>query len=433
MQINDFCYLKVKAGNGGDGALAWRREAHVAKGGPFGGDGGDGGDVIFVGDENVNNLFHLRNLKKITAKNGENGANKGMHGHKAENLYIKVPCGTIITDSSGQHKFFDIVYHNQEQLICKGGKGGRGNLFFKSNQNQAPTLYERGDLGEELEIKLEIQSIADVGLLGFPNAGKSTFLASFSNAKPKIAPYPFTTLKPVLGVIEHNNTKLVFADIPGLIENAHQGSGLGFDFLKHLNRCQVLLHLIDANDEHGIVGAFKIIDNEIKQYSHDLYSKPRIIAINKCEHDISEEVITELMRVSGKNIHLISLKNNTNTQQLLNELFTLVTKVKNKIKSDEVLEINTNNIRSKTPDLIEVVVEKNQYGYNVIHPNLAYWVYKIPQNTIGNRLRLKQKFQTWKVNEKLIEAGAQKGDTISCYGLVWTFLNHEHYGDDEFH
>lgn len=424
-QFVDFCIIKLEAGDGGNGALAWRREAHYSHGGPFGGDGGDGGNIVLVGDHNLNNLFHLRNYKRIKANNGQNGATKICHGAKGENKVIKVPCGTVITDLATQERLCDIVYHNQEQLICKGGKGGKGNFFFKSSINQAPSLHERGDLGEIRIIQLEIYSIADVGLLGFPNAGKSTFLAHVSNAKPKIAPYPFTTLQPVLGTVEFNNQKLVFADIPGLVENAASGVGLGHDFLRHINRCKILIHLIDATDLLGLVNSYLIIRNEIKKYSQAIAAKPYLIAINKIDLNYDKTEYEKLVTVSNHEVFLISGMYNQNIQKLLAAAFLKHNQIQKQIEKN-VLEINQ-IIKPEKIISHGVQIIQNSSGWDIKHPQIAYWIHKIPQNTIDNQLRLKQKLNKFNLEKKLLEAGAIKNDQIHAYGLTWSFLTNNDY------
>ncbi|WP_391591658.1 GTPase Obg [[Mycoplasma] cavipharyngis] len=423
-QFIDVCILKLQAGNGGNGALAWRREAHYPQGGPFGGNGGNGGDIVIVGDQNLNNLFHLRHLKTIKADNGVNGATKIQHGANGANKIIKVPCGTVVIDLATNEKICDIVFHQQSQKLCQGGKGGRGNFYFKSATNQAPSLYERGDLGETLNVKLEIQSIADVGLFGFPNAGKSTFLSQISNAKPKIAAYPFTTLEPVLGLVEHHQEKLVFADIPGLIENAAQGCGLGHDFLKHLNRCKILIHLIATDNELDLVTSYQIISKEIAQYSSLLANKPTIIAINKIDLGFDQKQYEQLITLSKKNVFLISSEKQTNFQSLLDCVFQTFKQLQQQIEQ-KVLEIN--NTISKQEEKIDLKIIKNESGWSIQHPHIAYWIHKIPQNTIDNRLRLKQKLAKYQIETKLLALGAKKNDQIFAYGLTWSFLTNNDY------
>lgn len=418
MQFVQSCCLTIKGGNGGNGTLAWRKEAHVKMGGPYGGDGGNGGDVIFIGDENCNNLFHLRKTKIIKAANGENGGNKGKHGANGAHLYVKVPCGTIVTDSQRGVKLFEIMNHNQKQLVCKGGKGGYGNLHFKSQFNPAPTIYERGDLGEELVVKLAVHLIADVGFLGLPNAGKSTLISQCSNAKPKIAPYPFTTLQPVLGTVIYQKQKLVFADVPGIVKTAAQGYGLGLKFLAHLNRCSVLLHLIDGSKGKEIITNYKIIQKELQQYSKQLSNKPQIVVINKIDLGYDQNACQQLQSLTSHPIFLISAKQKTNFKPLLAYLFQLVNHQKQAEKK-QIQEITVQMKNNTIPQTITVT--KNQSEYQIHHPILAYWVWKLPQNTVGNQLRLKQKFNTWKVNQTLAAAGVKKGQLVKCYDYSWYY------------
>ncbi|MDQ0513919.1 GTP-binding protein [Mycoplasmoides fastidiosum] len=424
-QFVDVCVLKLQAGNGGNGALAWRREAHYPQGGPFGGDGGKGGDIIIIGDQNLNNLFHLRNLKTIRAENGVNGASKIQHGAKGQDKIIKVPCGTVVTDLQTGIKICDIVQDGQSFLLCKGGKGGKGNYFFKSSINQAPSLWERGDLGAGLTVKLEIQSIADVGLFGFPNAGKSTFLSNISNAKPKIASYPFTTLEPVLGAVAHRNQKLVFADVPGLIENAANGAGLGHDFLKHLNRCKILIHLIAADDELGIVNSYQVIANEIQQYSAALAAKPTILVINKIDLNYDQAAYEQLINLTKQEVFLISTANKNNMNDLLDRVFQTHDQLMKQVEAG-VYEINNTNFPTKNQQT-ELQISFGKSGWNVEHPEIAYWIHKIPQDTIDNKFRLKAKLAKYQLTEKLLASGAQKNDQIHAYGLVWSFLTDHDY------
>lgn len=242
MQFVDECVLTLKAGNGGNGVVSWRREAHYPEGGPWGGDGGNGGSIILIGDHNINTLFDLRNKKNIFAQNGENGQTKMATGRNGQDYLIKVPLGTSVYDFDTNELITDILKSGQTYEICKGGKGGRGNAFFKSSFNKAPTLFENGDIGEERKVFLKLKYVADVGIIGFPNAGKSSLVTALTNARPRIANYQFTTLVPILGTTKINDKDIVFADIPGLIEGASEGKGLGHDFLKHIERCQILIH-----------------------------------------------------------------------------------------------------------------------------------------------------------------------------------------------
>lgn len=295
----DTAKVKIYAGKGGDGAVSFRREIYVAKGGPDGGDGGKGGDVIFVADSGLNTLIDFRYKPELKATAGQNGSDADKHGRNGITLYVKVPVGTIVR--KGGEIIADFTTKGQEIVIAKGGDGGFGNAHFKSSVRQTPRMAEKGEPGEEFEADLELRLLADVGLVGFPNAGKSTFLSVVSNARPEIADYAFTTLSPNLGVADIDDSSLLIADIPGLIEGASEGKGLGVAFLRHVDRTAVLLHLIDAYT-NDIADAYKTIRNELGKYSIDLTDRPEVIALTKTEgldDDIVQMQIDAVKAVAG--------------------------------------------------------------------------------------------------------------------------------------
>ena len=308
----DEALLFAKAGDGGNGAVAWRREAHVAKGGPAGGDGGDGGDVVFIGDDGIGSLLDFKYKPRLVAKNGEGGRGKKQAGHFGPEVVARVPLGTQIFDNDTDELLVDVIEHGQRYIVCRGGSGGFGNARFATPSRQAPEFANPGTLGEEKNLRLELKLMADVGLLGFPNAGKSTFVARVSAARPKIADYPFTTLAPQLGVVRVPGTSkaegqsFVIADIPGVIEGAAEGAGLGLQFLKHLERVRVLLHLVEvplevaaaantgtkvAAEEHpdqirgpiDLVERYEVLRGELDQFSDELSERPEIVALNKTD------------------------------------------------------------------------------------------------------------------------------------------------------
>ncbi len=288
----DRVVVKLKAGNGGNGIVSFRREAHVPLGGPNGGDGGNGGSIYFMVDTNKSTLLDLRYIKKITAKNGENGKSKKMHGASGADVYVKVPQGTMIKDAATNELICDLCEPEQKYEVCKGGKGGRGNYHFASGKDNAPEYAEQGTLGESKEVILELKLLADVGLVGFPSVGKSTLLSVVSKARPEIADYPFTTLVPNLGVVQvKDGRSFVMADLPGLIEGASQGKGLGIQFLKHIERCRVLVHVIDmgANDGRDPLEDYRIINEELKQYHMRLSERPQIVVANKMDLEHAQE------------------------------------------------------------------------------------------------------------------------------------------------
>lgn len=289
--------IKVKAGDGGNGVVSFRREKYEDMGGPNGGDGGDGGDVILKADEGLNTLADFRYKNFYKADNGEHGSGKRQHGSDGESLILKVPTGTMVYDADEERLIADLIEDGESFVVAKGGEGGKGNARFTKSTRQAPTFAEQGKNGEQKNIKLELKLLADVGLIGFPNVGKSTLISALSAAKPKIDSYHFTTLKPNLGVVSINDFQsYVMADIPGLIEGAHNGVGLGDEFLKHVERTKLLLHVLDASGIEGRdpVEDFEIINNELKNYNEQLAELPQVIALNKMDLTPAKENVEKL-------------------------------------------------------------------------------------------------------------------------------------------
>lgn len=301
----------IKAGNGGNGSTAFLRNAMTAKGGPDGGEGGKGGDVIFKATQSLNTLYDFRFHKKFVAENGENGAKRLQSGANGKDVIIKVPCGTVIIDAQTDKIIADLYEDNMEFVALKGGKGGHGNAYYKSSIKQAPHYSQTGEITSPHEVILELKTIADVGLVGFPNAGKSTLLSCISNANPKIANYPFTTLYPNLGVCEVKGQTFVVADIPGLIEGASEGQGLGHYFLKHVERVRLILHLVDISqsDARDFIDDYKIINQELAKYSDELAKTPQIIVFTKIDL-VDEQTLNERLKrfeeKIGKNYICIS-------------------------------------------------------------------------------------------------------------------------------
>lgn len=292
----DKAVVEIIAGNGGDGAIAFRREACVDKGGPSGGDGGRGGSVIFVGDNNVNTLIDFKYKRKIKADDGENGRTKKCYGRKGEDVIVKVPVGTIIYDLTNEYVIADINEIGQKVVVAKGGRGGRGNCHFASARYQVPEIAENGERGERITVRLELKLLADVGLVGYPSVGKSTLLSVISAAKPEIAAYHFTTLSPILGVVRVSEEKnFVMADLPGLIEGASEGKGLGFNFLKHIERCRVLVHVIDmaSTESRDPYQDYLTIKHELEAYNPELLKRPQIIVANKMDQDEAQLFLQE--------------------------------------------------------------------------------------------------------------------------------------------
>lgn len=322
MKFIDEVKIEIRSGNGGNGCIGFRREKHVAFGGPDGGNGGKGGDIVFEGDEGVNTLVNFRGRKLYAAEVGENGRGSQMDGKTGEDLVIKVPVGTLILDQETGNLIKDITAHGQREILLKGGRGGLGNTYFKTSTNQAPRYAQEGEKGEELAVKLELKLIADIALVGLPNAGKSTLISSISAAKPKIADYPFTTLTPNLGVVDFEGDSIVVADIPGLIEDAAEGKGLGIQFLKHIERTSALVHLVDCSmllEPYEAIEEYATVRSELLKYKEAVAYKPEIVCLTKIDAMTEEEIakfktameehldknVLVISSVSGRNLDLL--------------------------------------------------------------------------------------------------------------------------------
>ncbi|HEX3480399.1 MAG TPA: GTPase ObgE [Kofleriaceae bacterium] len=319
MQFIDEAVIHVKAGDGGNGSAAFRREDGVPRGGPSGGDGGNGGSVIVVADPQLASLLDYKFRRHYSADRGEDGRNKDQYGASAEDLVLRVPVGTVIFENKGEGEgeneggpLADLSEPGARCVIAQGGTGGRGNIHFKTPWNQAPRTAEPGTPGEERTVRLELKLLADVGLLGYPNAGKSTFIRRVSRARPKVADYPFTTLVPNLGVVQMSDERqFVIADIPGLIEGASQGAGLGHQFLRHVERCRVLLHMVEATFTTGPgrtpLHDFDVINSELAGYSQDLATRPQVVVLNKIDAMASDEVSMHRRAFAARGVELLTM------------------------------------------------------------------------------------------------------------------------------
>ena len=363
MQFIDKTKIKLVSGRGGNGMVAWRREKYVDKGGPAGGDGGNGGDIYLVADRGLATLLDFKYRSVFKAESGQNGGIKGMHGRCAKHLYIKVPLGTIVRDDATGKVIADLTEEGQTVLIAKGGRGGRGNARFASAQKRAPQFCEPGEPAIERLVDLELKLIADVGLLGMPNAGKSTFISVISSAKPKIADYPFTTLVPNLGVVKKpNGDGYVVADIPGLIEGASEGVGLGHEFLRHVERCRFLVHIVDLTSENP-VDTYKKINAELEKHSEALARRYQIVVLNKTDA-VEKEVLDEVL-AQFKTI-------------LPNEkIFTMSAVTKENV--DEVLQYISQKVDEIERPIVEVIVEDDDGAYN--NDDSAFEIFKLDKNT----------------------------------------------------
>lgn len=427
MKFIDKSKIRVVSGRGGNGMVAWRREKYVDKGGPAGGDGGSGGDVYLIADENMSTLMDFKHKSVFKAEAGENGGIKNMHGRCAKDLYIKVPVGTVVIDVKTGSIIADLTRHEQKVLAAKGGRGGRGNARFATAQKRAPQFCEPGEPPIERELFLELKLIADVGLLGMPNAGKSTLISRISSAKPKIADYPFTTLVPNLGVVrKHSGDGYVVADIPGLIEGASEGVGLGHDFLRHVERCRFLVHLVDLTEENPIEN-YKKINFELKKYSQHLANLYQIVALNKIDA-VNDEKKTKLLDEFKKlnpDVFEISAVTGENLDKLTDFMG---------LKVDEIPK----------PEY-QLVVEEDLGAYN--NDDSAFEIYKAAKDVYiiqGGKIeriagvtdernseqviRFQNIMKGMGVFEELSKKGIKDGDTIIIGNLEFVFYADEMYG-----
>ncbi|HHV74038.1 MAG TPA: GTPase ObgE [Thermoanaerobacterium sp.] len=360
----DSAKIYIKSGNGGNGVISFRREKYVAYGGPDGGDGGKGGDVIFITDPNISTLMDFKYKRKYVAESGENGSGNNKYGKDGDDLYIKVPVGTQIIRDDTNELIADLAKPGQKAIVLRGGRGGRGNAKFASATLKTPRFAESGEEGKELYVRLELKLLADVGLVGFPNAGKSTLLASCTNARPKIANYPFTTLYPNLGVVYHKGKSFVMADIPGLIEGAHKGEGLGYDFLKHIERTKLILHIVDVSDPMSDpIDDFKKINDEMYLYSERLKEIPQIAVLNKIDAVdpslINLDDIIAKMKNLGYDVFKISAMTGDGIDGLLDKTIEMLDKFKVDVEenTEDVIIYNM----PKEEETVEIEVKNGVY------------------------------------------------------------------------
>ena len=415
----DIANITVQAGNGGNGIVAFHREKFVDKGGPSGGDGGKGGSIYFIGDHNKNTLYELNFKKNLKGKKGENGSNKNMHGKNAEDLVVPVPLGTIIKFDNSV--IGEITKNNQKFLVAKGGDGGRGNARFKSSKNKVPYLSENGSEGEFKELNLELKLLSDVALVGFPNVGKSTIISKITNAKPKIENYNFTTLIPNIGVSSYNNESFVVSDIPGLIEGASNGKGLGIGFLKHIERTRVICHVIDSTFSlTQIEKNKKIIDSELSNFSNRLSKLEQIIVFSKI--DLIDQKKLKQLESKYKNAIFISSFKNANLDKLKSRMLFEIKNYKEIIeeKSNETFKYYKYESK-KSKDFI---IEKRDDGYYVKGQFIEYWSSRIPIHTDQNYQRFRMKLIKNNIFKHLETEGWKNDETIYLFieGYWYEFI-----------
>ncbi len=422
----DKAKIKIKAGDGGDGAVSFHREKYVAAGGPDGGDGGKGGDIVFVVDDNFSTLEDFRYKRKYIAERGENGSSGNKTGKNAPDLVIKVPRGTVIRDAETDRIMADMS-SDEPVVLAKGGKGGKGNARFATPTRQIPKFAKPGFLGEEFEVALELKLIADVGLVGFPNVGKSTLISVVSAAKPKIANYHFTTLTPVLGVVKLEEGKsFVMADIPGLIEGASDGVGLGHEFLRHVERCRLIVHVVDVSGMEGRVPAedFEIINRELKNFSGELSERPQIVAANKCDMASPEQIEEFRKYIEDKGLPFfeISAATTQGTKQLVNAVAAELDKLP-PVKRYEAEPMSPKQLDERAGAGERFEITKGDDGVYYVE---AAWLENIMRTVDMDDYSSLQYFQrvlrTSGIIDELEKMGIDEGDTVNIFGFEFDFV-----------
>ena len=413
--------ISVKAGDGGDGVVGFRREKYVPFGGPDGGDGGDGGNIVIKADPGITDLKMYRPHKLYKAEKGENGKGQKKHGKSGKDLVLHVPVGTIALGISGTAEellIADCEEPGQEEIVALGGRGGQGNTHFATSTNQAPRIAQKGEKGEERTIVLEMRLIADVGIIGFPNAGKSTLLSRISAAHPKIAGYPFTTLEPILGVVEAGMKEFIVAEIPGLIEGAHLGKGLGHDFLRHIVRTRVLIHLVDGTSETPVEDMIRV-NNELNLYDPELARKPQIVAVNKIDRSGMKEKLDNIeidFKQAGVSVLFISAETGAGINYLVDETGNLLEKTGKRILAGKKVPAA---VFHPQPKQIEVTVYKDRATYIVNAPALERIIAGTDMTSDEVRRHLQLPMARYGVTRALEKAGVKPGDKIRCGDYEW--------------
>lgn len=422
----DLAKISLKAGNGGNGAIAWRREKYEPTGGPAGGDGGDGGSIIIKATRNLSTLDDFKFKKNFKAENGEAGGKSKKFGKKGEDLIIKVPVGTILREETSNKIIKDFKVDGEEFLIAKGGRGGRGNVHFKNSVRQAPRFAENGKKGQEINLILELKILADVGLVGLPNVGKSTLISVISKAKPKIANYHFTTLNPNLGVVNIDKERsFIVADIPGLIEGANKGEGLGHDFLRHIERCRVLIHLVDISGIEGRdpIKDFDLINKELELYNKELANKPMIVALNKIDLDFNDNAskFIETFKNDYK-IYKISAATTNGIKELLDGAYDLLSKSEDK-QFDLLEEVDENFLEEFYNKEIEFDLNfsKENDVFVVTGRRVDNLLEKINMEDYDSRMFFEKKLREMEVFDKLKEMGIKEGDSVAIGDIVFEY------------
>lgn len=416
----DVAKIELKAGKGGDGSVAFRREKYEPSGGPAGGDGGDGGSIIIVADKDIKTLMDYSYKSIYKAENGGDGRNKKQFGKKGEDLILKVPVGTLIKDYDTDTVIYDVKHDKEEFVICKGGKGGKGNVHFKSSIRQAPRFAEPGAKGEEKTIKLELKLLADVGLIGLPNVGKSTLLSIMSNARPKIANYHFTTLEPNLGVCKVGEKSFVLADIPGLIEGASEGLGLGHDFLKHIERTKILVHVLDISGSEGRnpIEDFELINSELASYNIKLNDKKMLVVLNKTDLGAEDNIKEFSEKYSDKVDEIVEIS--AATTENVDKLMYLIADTLDSIE-DDYSTLDEQYVyfeEEKEPDF---KVRKENENYIVEGPLIENLIYRTNFEVYESVNHLQKVLEDKGVIQQLKDLGIQDGDNVVIGDVEFDF------------
>lgn len=424
----DRAKINIRSGKGGDGAVTFRREPYVPEGGPDGGDGGKGGDVVFKADNSLRTLMDFRYKRKYQAENGQNGMKKKRFGKKGADLIIKVPPGTMIIDEESGALMKDLINHGDSFVAAKGGKGGKGNVHFKSSIRQAPNFAEAGGVAKERNVILELKLIADVGLVGFPNVGKSSLLSTSSKAKPKIANYHFTTIEPNLGVVEVSNTSFVLADIAGIIEGAHQGAGMGFKFLKHIERTKIIIHVVDISGSEGRdpIEDLETINKELRAYSNVLANKPQIVAANKIDliedNNSGYELFKEYAENQGYAVFPISAPINLGVPELMAYAAKILAEVEN-TSMEEIMETFDFEKEDTDDNYRKVEVRRDNHKYVIEGKQLTKIFNSTNFNDIGSVRYLYKYIEKSGAIEKLKSMGLKEGDTVCIRDFEFEYID----------
>ena len=418
----DYAKIIIKSGDGGNGAATFRREKYVAAGGPDGGDGGKGGDIYFKVDPNANTLIDFRFTKRFKAENGQNGSGNRCFGKSGSDLYVMVPKGTVVKDSESGKVIADLSEDNQVELILKGGRGGKGNVHFATSTRQAPHFAIDGEKGKEKEIILELKLLADVGLVGFPNVGKSTLISKVSAARPKIADYHFTTIDPNLGVVKtKSGDSFVMADIPGIIEGASEGVGLGTQFLRHIERTRLLLHVIDvaATEGRTPVEDFEKVNSELKKYSEKLSNRKQIIVANKSD-SLQDETLFEELEKKAKENNIEIRKISAVTGEGVEELMDYVGKLVKELPKEEIVDIEDRVVYTLEEDRDEFTIYKPIEGEFIVEgPAVERLMGRVNIGDNESFAYLQRMIKKLGIEEELKRQGVCEGDTVKI--LEWEF------------